>query len=113
MPHITIDATANAGVTLNMLRSISSPCGLFLLFGSVSVNTTINKIMMMKTHDMRFRKGMASIQPLVKIGRNLKSIDSGMVTSAAASAALDVVFFQKKPNRNMANTPGDMKPTYS
>ena len=105
--------TANVGVTLNMLRSISSPCGLFLLFGSLSVTTIINRIMTMKTHDMRLRKGMASNQPLVKVGRNLKNIESGIVTSAAASAALDVVFFQKKPNRNMANTPGDMKPTYS
>ncbi|WP_369799725.1 hypothetical protein [Pedobacter sp. BMA] len=66
-----------------------------------------------KTHDIRFRKGMGSIQPLVNTGKNLRSIESGMVSKAAERAAFEVVLFQKKPSRKIANTPGEIKPTYS
>ncbi|MNI23916.1 hypothetical protein D3C73_775180 [compost metagenome] len=84
-----------------------------LLFGSVSVTTIISKMTIQKTHDIRFRKGMLPINPLLIVGRNLKKTDKGMVTMAAASAAREVVLFQKKPKRKMANMPGEIKPTYS
>ena len=85
-----------AGVTLNILLSISSPCGLSLLFGSVSVTTIINPIMIINTHDILFKKGIGAIAPLVTVGKNLNKVDKGMVNNAAVSAARDVVFFQKK-----------------
>lgn len=103
----------NAGVTLNILLSISSPCGLSLLFGSVNVTKTINPIIIINTHDILFKKGMGSIAPLVKVGKNLKNVDNGMVNKEAVSAAREVVLFQKKPNKKIAKTPGEIKPTYS
>ena len=106
-------ATVKAGVTLNMLRSISRPCGLSLLLGSVKVTSTISIIIMTNTHDILFRNGIGAIHPSVYTGKNLNSIDNGMVTSAADNAAREVVFFQKKPNRKIAKMPGEINPTYS
>lgn len=113
MPQIITDAMAKEGVTLNILLSISKPCLLSLLFGSVKVTSTIKTIIITKTHDILFKKGIGSIKPLVKVGKNLSNIESGMVSRAADIAALEVVFFQKKPNRKIAKTPGEIKPTYS
>lgn len=103
----------NAGVTLNILLSISSPFGLFLLFGSAKVMITITAIIIRNTHDILFKKGIGSIVPRVNVGRNLKKVDNGIVNKEAVSAAREVVLFQKKPSKKMAKTPGEMKPTYS
>src|SRR5690606_14073795 len=46
-------------------------------------------------------------------GRNFNSMDITKPPMVAKSAALDVVFFQKNPNRNIANIHGDTKPVYS
>src|SRR5690554_6839060 len=44
---------------------------------------------------------------------NFNKAESGMVITAAVRASFEVVFFQKKPNIKMANTPGEIKPVYS
>ena len=46
-------------------------------------------------------------------GINLNRIESINPPIIANKAALEVVFFQKKPNINIANTPGLTNPVYS
>ena len=70
-----------------MLLSISSPCGLSLLLGSVKVTNTIKTIIITNTHDILFKKGIGAIAPLVRVGKNLKKVDKGMVNKEAVSAA--------------------------
>lgn len=113
MPQINTEATIKDGVTLNILLSISMPFLLSLLSGSVKVTIIINIIMMTKTQLMRFKNGIASIAPPDICGRYLNNNDNGITITADTRAALDVVFFQKKPNKNIANIPGEINPTHS
>jgi hypothetical protein len=113
IPQMITDNTINEGLTLNIRASISIPCGLFLLRGSASVTAAIVIRIIAKTHDILFKKGISAIYPPLSTGKNLKSVDKGMVSTAAVSAAAEVVRFQKNPNRKMAKTPGEIKPTYS
>ena len=113
IPHITTEATIKPGVTLNISLLISSPFGLFLLSGSETVIRYIKIRIMQNTQDIRFKNGIGSIAPPLRVGKNLNSTDKGMVSNAAVSAALEVVLFQKNPSRKMAKTPGDINPTYS
>src|SRR5690606_18842574 len=85
-------------------------------------------IQMTNTNPIRSRNGI-SYKPLAgfitakpvafkndksaKFGRNLKKTDKRNPPIVANKAAFDVVFFQKKPNMNIAKIPGDTKPVYS
>ena len=66
-----------------------------------------------KTRVIRSIKGKSGNTPFVHAGRNLSTVESGMVRMAEVSAAVDVVRFQKNPKRKIDSTPGDIKPTYS
>ncbi len=49
----------------------------------------------------------------VQTGKNFSKVERGIVRIAEVSAALDVVRFQKNPNRKIDSTPGEINPTYS
>ena len=105
------DDTAKPVVTLNILRS--TVIVLVPVLGDATVITTISKVVMTNTHIMRFKKGIGSINPPLNWGKNFNSTDKGMVANAAVNAAVEVAFFQNKPNKKIDSTPGDIKPTYS
>jgi hypothetical protein len=93
--------------------SISTTLGLVLLLLSARLITTINTIRIINTKVMRSIKGRSGNAPLVQPGRNLKSVERGIVRIADVSAAVDVARFQKNPNRKIDKTPGEINPTYS
>lgn len=112
MPIMITEPTAKAGDTLNILESmtmvLSFSCrGLTRLMITITTMISTNVIVILS------RKGKSGKPPLVHVGRNFKTVDTGMVNSVPASAARAVVFFQKNPMRKIASTPGEMKPTYS
>ena len=80
--------------------------GLFLLFGSSKLITTITETKIRNMIPIRSRNGTSGIQAL-----NPKP--NGIVIRAATNAALAVARFQKKPNTNMATTPGEIIPVNS
>ena len=113
MPTIIAEPTIKPGEQRNIFVSINTTCVLFLLFLSARLITTINSIRKIKTMVMRSIKGKSGNAPFVHPGRNFNTVESGMVRMAEVSAAAEVVRFQKKPNRKIDNTPGEIKPTYS
>ena len=110
---IITDPTINDGEHLNMLVSTSKVLGLFLLLRSSKLIITINSTKNTKTIVIRSINGKSGNAPLLHAGKNFNKVESGIVSIAAASAAAEVVRFQKKPKRKIDNTPGEIKPTYS
>src|SRR6476619_1416617 len=108
-----VETTRNEGDDLNIVTSIVSAFGLFLLFRSARLITTINKMSITKTSVIRSMKGRSGKEPPVHDGRNLNTTESGIVRIAETSAAVDVVLFQKNPRRKIESTPGEINPTYS
>ncbi len=113
MPTITVEPIMKAGEHLNMLLSISITCALSLLLRSARLITIISAIRIIKTRPILFMKGISGNAPLVHPGRNFNTVESGIVSIADVSAAVDVARFQKKPKRKMDKTPGEINPTYS
>ena len=113
IPTIMTEPIIKAGDERNILLSIKIILGLFLLLRSIRLITIINNIRKIKTIVILSIKGKSGNAPFVHVGRNFKMVETGMVRIAEVSAAVAVVRFQKKPNRKMDNTPGDIKPTYS
>ena len=110
---IITEPIINPGEQRNMRVSISMVLGLFLLFRSKRLMITINTTKNTNTIVIRSIKGKSGKAPFVQPGKNFNKVESGIVSIAAASAAAEVVRFQKKPKRKIDNTPGEMKPTYS
>lgn len=105
--HIIINVpTAKEPPILKSSKSTFIAFGLSLLFGSARLMMTISATKITKTQPMRSRNGISGV-------RNLKAVESGMVSKAATRAAVELVRFQKKPRMKMATTPGEMKPVYS
>src|SRR5690606_3370268 len=120
--------TTKPGCALNILVSTSNPLGTTPFAFSILLMRYIPMIQMTNTNPIRSRKGI-SYKPLAgfttakpveckkdrsaKFGRNLKKTDNRNPPIVANNAALEVVFFQKKPRINMAKIPGDTKPVYS
>ena len=71
-------------------------------------NKTIQKVI-----NILSRKGKTGKIPPVQSGKNFRVADKGIVSMVPNKAAPEVVFFQNKPKRKIANTPGERKPTYS
>src|SRR6478672_3619463 len=113
IPIMIVEPTRNEGNVRNIFASIVSAFGLFLLLRSARLITIINNISIRKTRVIRSIKGKSGNAPLVHDGRNLSTVERGMVRMADISAAVDVALFQKNPNRKIDSTPGDIKPTYS
>lgn len=113
MPIIIVDATMNPGEQRNMLASMMVAFAGFCPFLSTRLITTISTIRTTNTKVIRFIKGRSGNAPLVHTGRNFSTVESGIVRIADVRAAFAVAFFQKKPNRKIERTPGEMKPTYS
>src|SRR4026208_127733 len=104
-----VETTRNEGDVRNIFTSIASAFGLCLLFRSARLITTIRSISIKKTRVIRSINGRSGNKPLVHDGRNLRTIESGIVRMADVSAAMDVVRFQKNPRRKIENTPGEIK----
>lgn len=91
---------------LNMDLSISSALGFFFDFGSISPNKMMSPTQARNTTPILFKKGMDGT-------RYFNAADSGILVTVAASAPGELERFQKKPIRNMARIPGEMKPVNS
>lgn len=112
-PKIIIELMINPGVTLNIDLSNSIVCTSFAGFGFDKLKTTMMTIITINVIDIRSKKGKSGNAPFVHTGKNLSTVEIGMVNNAPAIAAAAVVGFQNKPSAKMANTPGEIKPTYS
>lgn len=75
--------------------------------------TTISPTISKNVIAILSKKGIAFTAPFVASGKNLRNVEIGIVNKAPINAALAVVFRQNIPNRKMASTPGEKKPTYS
>ena len=127
MTKITAVPMAKLGCGLNMLRSTYRPLVLTPRLASYRLMIIIPITQKMNTKPIRSRKGISytpaeflTAKPkgernyrFIMPGRNLSRIESRKPPMVANSAALDVVFFQKKPRMNIAKMPGDTKPVYS
>ena len=113
MPTIIAEPTIKPEDVLNIDLSITSALCSSLRLLSARLITTINNIKIMKTSVIRSINGRSGKKPFDHPGRNLKTVESGMVRIAEVRAAFDVVRFQKNPKRKMESTPGEIKPTYS
>ncbi len=113
MPSIIVEPTTKPGEQRNIFESMVSALGLFLLLRSARLITIISNMSIMKTSVIRSIKGKSGNAPFVHTGRNFSAVESGIVRIAEVSAAVEVVLFQKKPNRKIDNTPGEINPTYS
>ena len=74
---------------------------------------TIITIITKKVMVILSKNGIGEIIPSVISGRNFNKVESGIVIRAPHKAAVLVVRFQKNPIKKMANTPGEINPTYS
>ena len=59
-------------------------------------------------HPLSYKKERST-----RVGRILNPTESKKPPIVANNAAFDVVFFQKKPSKNIAKIPGETKPVYS
>ena len=83
-------------------NAFSSPAG----FPNTRLMTTIRAVRINVTHPILSINGISGV-------RYLNPAERGIVESATTSAAVAVARFQKKPRRNITQTPGLMKPVYS
>src|SRR5258707_13331100 len=118
---------ANVPCGLNIVASISSPFGLFLLRGSARLMTIIRTEQIRNTKPILSRNGisynpdslLSEENPVlvrkdrsISRGKLLKRRERGKAMIAVTSAAVAVVGFQKKPKLKIAKMPGDTKPVY-
>ena len=80
--------------------------GFSLDLGSNNPNKIINAIQTKNTTPILFKNGMEGIA-------YLSTAESGMLIMVDESAPFELDRFQKKPIRNMASIPGEMKPVNS
>ena len=113
IPTTIVEPTTKPGEHRNIFVSIITVRALFLLLRSAMLITIINKTRRRKTKVIRSINGMSGKTPFVQTGKNLNTVESGIVRMAEVSAAADVVRFQKKPKRKIDRTPGEINPTYS
>ncbi len=113
MPQIMTDPMTKPVETLNMLLSTSIVCVSPGLFGFSKLIVTIMATIAKKVIVMRSRNGYSGNPPFVCMGKSFNTAVIGIVKRAPANAAPAVVRFQNIPNKNIANTPGEKKPTYS
>ena len=83
---IITEPTIKPGEQRNIVLSISTIFGLFLLFLSARLITTINSIRKTKTMVIRSIKGKSGKAPLIHPGRNFKTVERGMVIMAEVSS---------------------------
>ena len=109
MPQIINAPILNLALVLNKPGSIStaSGCSSSLL---IRLITIINTAIIRKTIPILSINGIFG--PPIS-GKNFNKVDNGIVKIAAHIAAGEEVFFQKKPKKKMANTPGETNPVYS
>ena len=96
-PQIMIEPMTKLLPGSNMVRSISSPFGLCLLFGSANVITTITAQRIRNIMPIRSKNGISGAM-------NLPAVDNGIVSNAAVNAAAEVVRFQNIPRMKIAKT---------
>ena len=113
IPIIIVDAIAKAGELLNIAASIMTGLDLCVRFTVARLIMIISAMRMIKTRVIRSIKGRSGKEPFVQAGRNLSTVERGMVKIAEVNAAAEVARLQKKPKRKIDRTPGDIKPTYS
>ena len=106
MPKINKAPMAKVCEVRNMAVSTRIALGLSLLLGSAKLMATIKVTKIRNTQPMRSRNGTLGIQFFMPK-------PNGIVAKAATKAALAVARFQKKPNTNMATTPGEISPVNS
>src|SRR5690606_38141197 len=111
----------------NIVASVSKLWGTIPFLFSHKLMATIPKIQAIKTIPIRSINGISNTPDLFRTanpiperndrltinGANFNNMDIINPPIVAKRAALDVVFFQKKPNKNMAKIPGDTNPVYS
>src|SRR5687767_1789330 len=103
----------NPGEQRNILVSIIISLEGSSFLGLTRLITITNSTRKINTMVIRSIKGKSGKAPLVHDGKNLSTVESGIVKIAEVSAAVAVVLFQKNPRRKMERTPGDINPTYS
>src|SRR5699024_2656556 len=112
--------------TLNIEASTSNPFGTtplrfsYLLIINISITQAINTKPTLSIKGISYTPSTGTEKPIgakkdrsTIPGKNFKIMDIIKPPTVAKSAALEVVFFQKNPKRNIAKIPGDTKPVYS